>query len=146
MRATSTHNINKDRPFAYIITVFVTRYTGMHGEAGQLAYVELTRTLTHIFVRDAEASSRLPFTSSRLLAHLDEIVMYQMREAFHSRTVKEEMLLFFALYSVPLSKCGPHFDLSRAKDVVVSFIRCELLLENTTSMCDNAINAVVRLY
>ena len=116
---------------------------GMHGEAGQLAYVDLTRLLVCIFLFRSEVAARIPVTLSSLLSHLDEVVMYQMKEPFPSRATRHEMLMLLAEFSVRLSASGPHFELAKANDVIVSLIRNDLLLEKTKDLCKRQLETQV---
>ena len=117
--------------------------SNMHGEGGQLAYVELKRLIITIFLHQSEISSRLPVSLSSFLALLDEIMMYQMREHFPSRATKQEILLLLAEYSVRLSQLGPHFDLVRANDIIVSHVRSDLLMEEFQRTCNDKLKKII---
>jgi len=56
--------------------------------------------------------------------------MYQMREAFPSKLTREKLFVFFAEFSVRLSKSGPHFNLTKANECILSFIRTDLGLDS----------------
>merc|ERR1711991_322280 len=69
--------------------------------------------------------------------------MYQMREHFPSRATKQEILLLLAEYSVRLSQLGPHFDLVRANDIIISHVRSDLLMEEFQRTCNDKLKKII---
>lgn len=55
--------------------------------------------------------------------------MYQMRDVFPSKLTKQKIYEFFAEFSVRLSLSGPHFNLPKANECILSYIKSDLLLE-----------------
>ena len=60
---------------------------------------------------------------------LFKVVVYQMRDVFPSKLTKQKMYKFFCEFSVRLSLSGPHFNLSKANECILLYIKTDLLLE-----------------
>ena len=52
-----------------------------------------------------------------------------MRDVFPSKLTKQKIFEFLSEFSVRLSISGPHFNLSKANECILTFIRSDLLLE-----------------